>query len=82
MLLGMLSGRIAKRLFRAIWGALDEHEPPKPTTEEASWPKAIGATALQALTFSLIRGALDRLGAQSFKHLTGIWPAEKRPKES
>jgi hypothetical protein len=82
MLLGALSGFLAKRLFGAIWGRLDGREPPLATTEAVSWQRALGATALRALTFSLTRGAVERLGARCFKHLTGVWPGEKRPKKS
>jgi hypothetical protein len=82
MLLGALSGLLAKRLFKAIWGRLDGREPPHASTEGTSWPRALGATALRALIFSLTRGAAERIGARCFQHLTGVWPGEKHPKKS
>jgi hypothetical protein len=82
ILLGMFSGLIAKRIFKALWSAVDDHEPPSATTEGASWGRALTASALRALTFSLTRDAVQRIGAQSFRHLTGIWPGERPPSES
>ena len=77
MLLGVFSGFLAKRIFRTIWAALDDREPPTATSEHAPWAKALGASALQAATFSVTRDAVQRLGARGFKHLTGVWPGER-----
>jgi hypothetical protein len=75
---GLIAGFLSKRLFTSLWSKVDEDAPPKATTEQTTWSKVLGATALRALTFSLTRAAVDRIGAKSFKHLTGIWPGEKR----
>jgi hypothetical protein len=82
IIFGLFAGFLSKRLFKSLWGAVDDQEPPTATTEQATWPKVMGATALQALTFSLTRAAVDRAGAKGFRHLTGVWPGQKRPKES
>jgi hypothetical protein len=79
---GLFAGILSKRLFKSLWAVVDDQEPPTATTEQATWPKVLGATALQALTFSLTRAAVDRAGAKGFRHLTGIWPGKKQPKES
>ena len=82
ILLGVVGGLLSRRVFRGVWSRVDEHEPPTATTEAASWPKVLGASALQALTFALTRTVVDRFGAQTFRHLTGFWPGEKRTKPS
>jgi hypothetical protein len=82
IVIGILSGLVAKKLFEALWGVFDKEEPPKPTTQEATWPKVLAAAAVQGVTFKVVRAAVDRSGAKGFNYLTGVWPGEKRPEES
>jgi Protein of unknown function (DUF4235) len=82
ILLGILAGILSQKLFNAVWGIFDKEEPPKPTTEEADWPKVIAAAAVQGVTFRVTRAAVDRLGAQGFQHLTGVWPGDKHQEKS
>jgi hypothetical protein len=79
---GIVAGLLSKKVFEAVWGMFDKEEPPKPTTQQASWPKVLGAAAVQGVTFKVTRAAVDRAGARSFEYLTGAWPGEKRPDES
>jgi Protein of unknown function (DUF4235) len=78
---GVIGARIAKAIFRAVWSRIDETEPPKPTTAGASFPKVVGAAALEAATMAGVGAAVDRAGAATFQHLTGIWPGEKPEEE-
>jgi hypothetical protein len=82
IVLGVLAGLLSQKLFNAVWGIFDKEEPPKPTTEEANWPKVIAAAAVQGVTFRVTRATVDRLGAQGFRYFTGIWPGEKHQQES
>ncbi|HEU4975008.1 MAG TPA: DUF4235 domain-containing protein [Baekduia sp.] len=82
IILGILAGLVSKKLFEVVWGIIDEEEPPKPTTQEADWPKVLAAAAVQGVTFKVTRAAVDRAGAKGFDHLFGVWPGEKRPQES
>lgn len=79
LLAGIVGGLVARRVFDALWGRIDDAEPPSPTTERASWPRVLGAAALQGATFATTRAAVDRAGAKSFAHLFGIWPGEREP---
>jgi hypothetical protein len=79
---GFLAGIVAKKLFEAIWGIFDNEEPPKPTTLQTTWPKVIGAAAVEGVAFKVTRAAVDRVGAQGFEHLTGFWPGPKAPGKS
>src|ERR671928_2017125 len=81
IVLGILAGLVSQKLFNAVWGIFDKEEPPKPTTEEADWPKVIAAAAVQGITFRVTRATVDRLGAQGFRYFTGIWPGEKQQAE-
>lgn len=82
ILFGILAGLVSKKLFDVVWGLFDKEEPPKPTTEEAAWPKVLAAAAVQGVTFKVTRAAVDRGGAKGFRYLTGVWPGPKRPDES
>ena len=82
LIMGILSGFFAKKLFEAIWGIFDKEEPPKPTTQETTWPRVLAAAAVQGMTFKVVRATVDRSGAKGFSWLTGIWPGEQRPEES
>jgi pectin methylesterase-like acyl-CoA thioesterase len=82
ILAGILAGILSKKVFEAVWGVVDDEEPPKPTTKRASWPKVLGAAAVQGVTFKVTRAAVDRAGAKGFQHLTGVWPGEQEPEES
>lgn len=79
LILGVLAGVVARRLFAAVWSKVDDEKPPKAKTERASWSRVIAAAALQGVTFSVVRALFDRAGARGFAHLFGIWPGEKRP---
>ena len=81
IIVGLIGARIAKAIFTALWGRIDEQDPPKPTTEHASFPKVVGAAALEAATMAGVGAAVDRAGAKTFHHLTGIWPGDKHPDE-
>jgi hypothetical protein len=79
ILVGIVAGVLARRLFTVIWSKIDEEEPPAPTTRFASWPKVVGAAALRGAVFSGTRVGVQRAGARTFEHLFGIWPGERVP---
>jgi Protein of unknown function (DUF4235) len=79
---GLFAGIVAKKLFEAVWGIFDNEEPPKATTLQTTWPKVIGAAAMEGVAFKVTRAAVNRAGAKSFEHLTGFWPGETVPEKS
>ena len=79
IVLGLLAGLLGKRVFDFVWRKIDDEDPPKPTTEETSWRKLLGAAAVQGVIFRLVRVTVDRYGAIGWRYLTGTWPGEKRP---
>lgn len=76
LIVALIGARLAKSVFKAVWAQIDEREPPKPTTANASMPKVMGAAALEAATMAGIGAAVDRAGARTFEHLTGFWPGD------
>jgi hypothetical protein len=82
LLMGILSGLLARRLFTVLWGAIDDEEPPEARTEHASWPRVVGAAAVQGATFAATRAVVDRAGAKGFARLFGVWPGEREPEKA
>ena len=79
LIMGLLSALVAKRIFNFAWTKLDDEDPPKGTTRDATWGKILGAAALQGVIFKMTRVVVDRYGALGWNYLTGAWPGEKRP---
>jgi hypothetical protein len=79
VILGILAGLLGRRIFNFAWEKLDDEDPPKGTTQETSWAKVLSAAALQGVIFKTVRVVVDRYGAIGWRHLTGVWPGEKRP---
>ena len=79
IILGLLSGLVAKRIFNFVWTKIDDEDPPKATTQETSWVKLLTAAAVQGMIFKTTRVVVDRYGAQGWAFVTGSWPGERRP---
>src|ERR1700754_1247688 len=77
LIFGFLAGMVARKLFDAVWGIFDNEEPPAATTLHTTWPKVLGAAAMEGVAFKVTRAVVDRAGAKGFAHLTGFWPGEK-----
>ena len=73
----LIGAKIARGVFQTLWSRIDADAPPSPTTEDASFPKIVGAAALEAATMAAIGAAVDRVSARTFHHLTGIWPGQR-----
>jgi hypothetical protein len=79
LIIGLLSGLVAKRIFDFVWTKIDDEDPPKATTEQADWTKIVTAAAVQGVIFKVTRVVVDRNAAQGYAYLTGVWPGEKKP---
>lgn len=82
IIIGLLSAQVAKKLFGALWGIVDDEEPPKPTTRDTSWVKVLCAAAVQGVIFKTVRALVDRSTATGFANLTGAWPGPEKPDKS
>ena len=74
-----MAGFVAKRLFAAAWGLIDEEGPPDSEHRRASWPKLIVAAALEGAIFRATRAAADHGSRKAFAGVTGSWPGEEEP---
>jgi hypothetical protein len=79
IVLGIFAALLGKRVFNFAWTKIDDQDPPKATTEETTWQRLIAASAVQGVIFKVVRVVVDRYGAIAWRHLTGVWPGEKRP---
>jgi hypothetical protein len=80
LIAGVIAARIGKALFKALWSRIDDAEPPEAAAPEAGMPKVVGAKALEAATMAGVAAAVDRVTAQAFHHLTGVWPGKPAEK--
>jgi Protein of unknown function (DUF4235) len=76
---GLIAGLIGKKSFEALWGLVDDQEPPDAEDRETSMPKLVASLAVQGVAFSVTRGVVDHLARRSFYRATGAWPGEDRP---
>lgn len=81
LIFSAIAARLGKTLFKSLWARIDRADPPKPTTERASFAKVVGAASLEAATMAGVGAAADRAAAQSFHYLTGYWPKNKADKK-
>jgi hypothetical protein len=77
ILAGVIGARLGRSVFKSLWAKLDTSEPPAATAADASFPKVVGAAALEAATMAGVAAAVDRASARAFHYLTGIWPGKK-----
>jgi hypothetical protein len=80
LIAALIAAKIGKDLFKSLWARIDDGEPPKPRTPDATMGKVVGAAALEAATMAGVGAAVDRASARAFHYLTGIWPGESREK--
>lgn len=78
MLVSVLGGLIASRLFTTVWKAVDGGEDaPESTDARRSWSEVLIAAALQGAIFATVKAATDRSGAIGFEKMTGAWPGKE-----
>jgi hypothetical protein len=75
---GLIAGRLARRVFAALWRLIDPDELPEAQRRDVSFGKLLLALALQGAVVGAVSGGIDHLARRLFRHLTGIWPGEGR----
>lgn len=76
---GLIAGLIAKKMVAAIWGMVDDQDPPKPEHRDVSAGKLAAAVTLEGAVMALTRGMTDHASRRAFEYLTGAWPGEEAP---
>jgi hypothetical protein len=79
---GLLAGFIGQKAFDAIWGKVDEQEPPQPDHREVSLAKLAIALVIEGAIFRLFKGLFDHAARRGFARMTGAWPGEEHPERA
>ncbi len=77
--IGLLAGILARKVFDALWSAIDDEEAPNPKFREINYGKLVPALLLQGAVLRLVRGFVDHGLRHGFARATGSWPGEERP---
>ncbi|MGH4011890.1 MAG: DUF4235 domain-containing protein [Pseudonocardiaceae bacterium] len=69
---GILAGSLAGAAFTRIWRVVsDEDEAPEPTALDHDLRQVLWAGALQGALFGLVKAAISRVTATSYRRVTG-----------
>jgi hypothetical protein len=79
IVLGILGGMVAQKIFDFVWSKVDDEEAPDPQFREQNWVKFVVAMVVQGAIFRIIRGLVDHHSRRAFETLTGTWPGEPEP---
>lgn len=79
---GLLAGLIGQKVFNAIWGKVDEQEPPQPDHREVSLPKLAIALMIEGAILRLVKGLFDHAARRGFARMMGAWPGEESPEKA
>jgi hypothetical protein len=79
---GLLAGLAARKVFDRLWSAFDDEDPPESDWRQVSYPKLIGALALEGGIFRIVKGLTDHGSRAAFARFTGRWPGEENPSPS
>jgi hypothetical protein len=73
---GIVAGLVGKKIFRSLWGVVDDAEPPKPDERPVPIGKLVTALAIEGALFRLVKGLVDHGSRHAFSRLTGSWPGD------
>jgi len=79
IVLGIVAGMGARKIFDFIWGKLDDQEAPNPEHREVNWTKFVVAMLVEGAIFRLIRGLVDHHSRRGWATVTGVWPGQEEP---
>ena len=79
IVLSLLAGQLAKKVFDVIWGQIEDREAPRPKDREIELPKLALALVIEGALFRLVRGVVDHYARRGFQTVSGSWPGEERP---
>jgi hypothetical protein len=77
LVVGLIGGLAAKRLFKRLWRVASDDDAPNATNGDSSWGQVIIASAMKGAVFGVVKAATDRAGASGYAYLTGTWPGKE-----
>lgn len=78
VVIGLLSGVVAGKIFKQVWALIDDEEAPGPKDREVDMVKLIVAGIVQGIIIRLTRVAADRGFRRLIQSVTGKWPGDKK----
>lgn len=78
IIVGMVAGFIASKLFEQVWGLISDDEPADPDDREGSWTEILASAAIGGAIFATVRALVRRGGAKGFERATGVWPGNEQ----
>ena len=82
IIIGLIAGKIAEKIFDGVWRLFDEEEAPEAEYKEISIAKLALALVIEGAIFRAVRGLVDHSARRGFYHLTGSWPGEEAPEQA
>lgn len=77
IVLGMVGGIVAGRLFKQVWRRLSgEDEPPQATSDDYTWTEVLAAAAIHGAILATVKAAIDRGSAKGVRRVTRKRPVE------
>jgi hypothetical protein len=74
---GILAGTLSGAIFKQIWKRVGhEGDAPDALQSEYRMREVVLAAAIQGAIFAATKAAIERVGAQGFTKLTGMWPGD------
>lgn len=68
---GILAGALAGAAFTRVWRVVSDDEAPEPTALDHDIRQVLVAGALQGAIFGLVKAAIGRVTATSYRRFTG-----------
>jgi hypothetical protein len=82
IILGLIAGKAAEKIFDAVWRLFDDEQAPGAEHKEIPILKLVLALMIEGAIFRLVRGLVDHSARRGFHNLTGTWPGEEAPEEA
>lgn len=79
VVVGLLAGKLSKKIFDAVWGAVVDEEAPRPKHREVPYTRLLIALLIEGAIARVVRGFVDHGSRHGWPRLTGAWPGEERP---
>lgn len=79
VIIGLLAGQMAKKVFIAVWGQAANEESPSPEHREVAYGQLVVALAVEGAIQRLVRGFADHGLRHAWMRSMGEWPGEERP---
>lgn len=79
ILVGLVAGKVASKIFATVWAAIDDEEAPAPKYREIDMVKLVPALLVEGAIFKLTKGMTDHALRHAFTRAAGEWPGDEAP---